>query len=237
MRGLRLRRQKADAATSQRALAPLPRAPIVPHHWLTLAVVRPGPAAPIPVPGARIVVRPFPRGAARPEEPVARGATSAEGSFAVSLPPGRYAVYAQHEGEGKAVTVTLEHAGRATLVLESLGRRVALHVEVTGIDGLPLADAAIEIRTVPTGAHAAAALTNDDGAAEIPLPPGAYEVRVGGVVARTFLEADTIVRLTAAPQTTEMAAPLPPSKYAQRARAATASIAQLDPTVRDETWN
>lgn len=240
-RGLRLGRSKeADAVAPQPAAPPLslPRAPTVAHHWLTIAVVRPGPAAPIPVAGARVVVRPFPRGASRPEEPVARGSTSADGSFAASLPPGRYAVYAQHEGEGKAVNVTLEHAGRATLALDSLGRRVKLTVEVNGLDGCPLPDAAIEIRTVPAGTQAARAVTDLDGAAETALPPGAYEVHVGGVVARTFVEADTIVRVTAAPMPLKLAPTPPVSKYAQRARAATATVAPLDAgSVREETFN
>lgn len=237
LRGLGIGRRPADAPRHV-GTAPLPRAPSVQHHWLTIAVVRPGPAAPLPVPHARVVVRPFPRGAPRPEEPVARGATSADGTFAASLPAGRYAVYAQHEGEGKAVTVTLEHAGRATLVLESLGRRVVLSVEVNTREGEPLPDTPVEVRTVPAGTHAARATTNEDGVAEITLPPGAYEVRVGANVTRTYIEADTILRVTSTPGTlVEIPAP-PVSKYAQKARAATATVAQLDMSAtREETWN
>lgn len=231
-------RQKAQTAPASTPTAPLPRTPSVAHHWLTLAVVRPGPAAPIPVPASRVVVRPFARGATRPEDPVARGTTGPDGTFSVSLPAGRYAVYAQHEGEGKAVTVTLEHAGRATLVLESLGRRVTLSVEVQDRDGGPLPDATVDVRTIPAGTHAARAVTNDDGAVDVPLPPGAYEVRVGETITRTYLEADTILRVTADPRAPEPLQAPPVSKYAQKARAATAVVAPLDnSSVRDETWN
>lgn len=230
--------RKKEAALDEQPRAPLPRPPVVEHHWLTLAVARPGPAAPLPVSQARIVVRPFPRGASRPEEPVARGSTGADGSFAVLLPSGRYAVYAQHEGEGKAVTVTLEHAGRATVLLESLGRRVILSCEVTGPDGDPLPEATVDVRTVPAGTHAARETTNEDGVADLSLPPGAYEVRVGTTVTRTYIEADTILRLTAEPQTPEPAPTPPVSRYAQKARAATSVIAPLDSeSLREETWN
>ena len=239
-RVLRLgRRKEANGATAPLTPAtPLPRAPTLPHHWLTIAVARPGPAAAIPVANARVVVRPFPRGAARPEEPVARGTTGADGSFAVSLPPGRYAVYAQHEADGKAVTVTLEHAGRATLFLESLSRRATLTVEMHGSDGFPLPDAQVEVRSLPGGTHVARAVADADGVTHITLPPGAYELHVSGSVTRTFLEADTTVRITAEPQMHETAAPPPVSKYAQRARAATSVVAALDTSsVRDEQWN
>lgn len=238
-RALRLgRRKEATAPAPEHSATPLPRAPAVQHHWLTLAVVRSGPSTPIPVAGARVVVRPFPRGAARPEEPVARGSTGADGSFSASLPPGRYAVYAQHESEGKAVTITLEHAGRAQLVLESLARRATLCVEVHGLDGLPLAEARVEIRSLPGGTHVAHAVADNDGVARITLPPGAYEVHLGGTVTRTYLEADTVVRVTAEPAAHETAAPPPVSRYAQRARAATAVVAPLDASqLRDEQWN
>jgi hypothetical protein len=187
---------------------------------------------------ARVVVRPFPRGATKPEEPVARGGCGADGTFAVSLPAGRYAVYAQHEGEGKAVTVTLEHAGRATITLESLGRRVVLSCEVTGPDGDPMPDATVDVRTVPGGTHAAREVTNEDGVAEIRLPPGAYEVRVGESVTRTYIEADTILRLSAERRAPEALATPPVSRYAQKVRAATSVIAPIDSeSLRDETWN
>lgn len=230
------RREKV--APAPQPAAPLPRQPVVPHHWLTVAVVRPGPVAPLPVVGARVVVRPYPRGAARPEDPVARATTGPDGTVALFLPAGRYAVIAQHEGEGRAVTVTLEHAGRATLPLESLGRRVVLTVEVCGEDGNPLPDAAVDVRTVPTGTPAAHATTDDDGVAALTLPPGAYEVRVGDAVVKTFIEADTVLRLTAVPAAHE-APPQPPvSRYAQKARAATSVVALLDSQgLREETWN
>ncbi|HUR68759.1 MAG TPA: carboxypeptidase-like regulatory domain-containing protein [Candidatus Thermoplasmatota archaeon] len=237
MRGLGFGRAKKEATPPEPA-PPLARPPSVAHHWLTISVARPGPAAPLPVSHARVVIRPFPRGASKPEEAVARGATGPDGSIAVSLPAGRYAVYAQHEGEGKAVTVTLEHAGRAMLTLESLGRRVILSCEVTGPDGDPVPDATVDVRTVPAGTHAAREVTNDDGVADVHLPPGAYEVRVGDTITRTYIEADTILRIMAERQAPEAVAAPPVSKYAQRARAATSVIAPLDTgAVREETWN
>lgn len=240
MRGLRLRRGKGNAPAEPTAPAapPLARAPAVQHHWLTVAVARSGPAAPIPVAGARVVVRPFPRGAPRPEEPVARGTTGSDGSFAASLPPGRYAVYAQHEGEGKAVNVTLEHAGRATLVLESLARRATLTIEVHDVAGEPVVDAPIEVRAIPSGTHAVRVVTTEEGLAEVALPPGAYELHVGGTVTRTYLEASTTVRVTAEPLPLDAPLAPPLSRYAQRARAATATVAPLDASsIRDEQWN
>lgn len=244
VRGLRLRRRKeAQPEPPAEAAAP-PSAPVaarpraVQHHWLTVAVVRPGPESSVPVSGARVVIRPFFRGAARPEEPVARGTTAADGTFAASLPAGRYAVYAQHEGESKAVTVSLEHAGRATLVLESQARRAALEIHVTGLDGAPLVGAAVDVRAVPTLAQVARAATDAAGVARLALPPGAYEVRVGGASARTFLEADTSIRLAAEPAYVEPAAEPPMSRYAQKARAATSVVAPLDPeAVRPDVWN
>lgn len=239
MRGLRLRRKKEAQPEPPAEPVPLvarPRA--IAHHWLTVAVVRPGPESSVPVAGARVVIRPFFRGAARPEDPVARGATAADGTFAASLPAGRYAVYAQHEGESKAVTVSLEHAGRATLVLESAARRAALEVIVTGLDGAPLAHAGVDVRAVPTLAQVARAVTDAAGSARLALPPGAYEVRVGGASARTFVEADTTIRLAADPAYAEPVAEAPMSRYAQKARAATSVVAPLDPAaVRPDVWN
>jgi hypothetical protein len=174
----------------------------------------------------------------RPEEPVARGTTAPDGTFSCSLPAGRYAIYAQVDGEGKAVTVALHHAGRATLVLESLARRAKLEVHVTGIEGTPLANATLDIRAVPTLAQVARLATDAQGCARIALPPGAYEVRVGGTSARTFLEVDTTLRLAAEPLEQADLAPAPVSRYAQRARAATSVVAPLDGgAVRDEVWN
>ncbi len=70
------------------------------------------------------------------------------------------------------------------------------------------------------------------------LPPGAYEVRVGATVTRTYIEADTILRVTADPKAAEPLQTPPVSKYAQKARAATSVVAPLDhSSVRDETWN
>lgn len=242
MEGLiRVFRRTPRASPPQQApppAPPLPREPTVPHHWLTIVVVRPGPIAPVPAPGARVIVRPYPRGAAHPEEPVARGTAGPDGSFALLLPQGRYAVTAQHEGEARAVTVTLEHAGRATLALESMTRRATLTVEVTGEDGMPLENAAVDVRTIASGTHAAREVTDTDGVAHLTLPPGAYEVRVGHTVARTFLEADTTLRLTATPAPLEPAPSSGVSAYAQKARAATSVVAPLDTSgARDEVWN
>lgn len=244
MRGLRLRRRKAaadpaaPAAPPAPAAAPLPRPPAVTHHWLAIHVLRPGPAAAVPVGGARITVRPYFRGAMRPEEPVARGTSAPDGTFAVSLPAGRYAIYAQAEGEGKAVTVALHHPGRATLMLESLARRATLEVVVTGLDGAPLAEATVDLRVVPTLVQVARMQTDSEGRARIALPPGAYEVRVNGASARTFLEADTTLRIASEPLEPAELAPAPISRYAQKARAATTVVAPLDAgTVRDEVWN
>ena len=243
MRGLRLRRRKEEPSAPSAPDAPplpppLPRAPSVAHHWLTIVVVRPVPGSAVPAAGARVVVRPFFRGQSRPEEPVARGTTAPDGAFSVSLPAGRYAIYAQHEGEAKAVTVTLEHAGRATLALESVARRAKLEVHVTGFDGAPLADATVDVRAVPTLAEAARAATGSDGIARLLLPPGAYEVRVGGASARTFVEADTTIRLAAEPSLPERTLEPPMSRYAQKARAATSVVAPIDvESVRAEVWN
>lgn len=240
--GLPWPRRSGEAAPAPAGPLPpaapaLPRPPVVEHHWLTVAVVRSGPAQPLPVGDARVVVRPFPRGAQRPGEPVARGSTGHDGSFALLLPAGRYAVSATHGGEGRAVTITLEHSGRAMLVLESLGRRVVLTVEVAGPAGEPLAEATVDVRTVPGGTHAARGVTDERGVAAIHLPAGAYEVRVGGSAAKTYLEADTLLRLTAEPAPPEPAAPAV-SRYAQRARAATSYVAPLDiANVREDSWN
>lgn len=226
-----------SAAPAQSTAPPLPRPPAEPHHWLTVVVARPGPAAPVPAAGASVVVRPFPRGAARPLEPVARVTASADGSVALCLPEGRYAVSARHEGEGRAVTLTLEHAGRALLLLEALGRRAVLTVEAADAAGAPLSNAVVAVRAVPTGTQAGSATTDERGVASLQLPPGAYEVRVGETVAKTYVEADTLLRLTAeaAP---DPAAPPSPSRYAMRARTATSYVAPFDVAgVRDDVWN
>ncbi|GEM_PF-7088161 len=214
---------------------PLPRPPAAPHHWLTVLVARPGPEGPLPVADARVVIRPFPLGAPKPGEPMARAATGPEGTVALLLPAGRYAVSARHAGEGRAVTVTLEHAGRALLVLEALGKRVVLTVEVSGPDGGALPGAPVEVRSAPAGTLAARGATDERGVATLHLPPGAYEVRVGAARARTFVETDTLLRLAAE------AAPAPQpvaSRYAQKARAATSYVAPFSAEhVRDDVWN
>lgn len=209
---------------------------VVAHHWLSLLVARPSPAEPIPVPGARITVRPYPRGAPRPEAPLARGATAPDGTAAFLLPPGRYAVTARLGDEGRSVTITLEHAGRATLLLDAIGRRVTLQIEASAHDGSPLADTSVEARAIHGGAIAARATTDADGIAELLVPPGAYEVRVGGTVTKTYLETDTLLRLTTdAPR----ALALPRvTRYAQRAREATSYAAPFEiARIRDDVHN
>lgn len=229
--------REAQASEAEPAPTPAaPRAPPVAHHWLTLAVMRPGPHAPLPVAGARVSVRAFPRGAARPGDVVARATTGTDGNASLLLPQGRYAVTARDGDDAKAVTITLEHAGRAQLLLESAVRRAVLSVELTDVTGGPLADAQVEVRAVPGGQTAGRAVTDADGVAAIPLPPGAYEILAGSSSARTFLDADTTLRLCAA--TSPAPAALPPTRYAQRARAATAVVAPLDTErLREDTWN
>jgi hypothetical protein len=231
--------EEREVAARRGAAPALPRPPTLPveHHWLTVQIARPGPHEPIPVAGARVLVRPYPRGATRPGEVVARGATAADGSLSLLLPAGRYAVAARHEDDGKYVTITLEHAGRAMLVLESLGKRVTLTVEASTLDGRPAPNAAVEARAVPAGAIAARGLTDEDGVATLLLPPGAYEVRTGATVAKTYLETDTLLRLTA----TE-GAPPPDSeaatRYQQKVRTATNYAAPYDvAAVREDLWN
>lgn len=228
---------EASPAPTARPAPPLARpAPAAPtHHWLTLLVARPGPEGPLPVPGAKVVVRPYPRGAANPGEPMARTATGPDGTIALHLPAGRYAVSARHQGDGRAVTITLEHAGRAMLLLEALGKRVTLTVEASGIDAGALVGAAVEVRATPAGTLAARGVTDERGIAALHLPPGAYEVRIGATRVKTYLETDTLLRVAAE------AAPAPgpiQSKYAQRARAATSYVAPFDAEhVRDDVWN
>lgn len=230
--------EKPVPEVPRQAAPPLPRAGSVPHHWLTIAVARSGPASPLPVGDARVVVRPFPRGASRPGEPVGRGVTGPDGTFVLNLPAGRYSVSAHAGDEGRCVTVTLEHAGRALLLLESLGRRVVLTVEAAGPDGAPVPHAAVEVRTTPGNALAAKGATDERGVAAIPLPPGAYEVRVGGASVKTYLETDTLLRLTAEPSKAEPAPTQTVSKYAQKARAATSYAAPFDVAhLRDDVWN
>lgn len=223
------------AGDSEREPPPRPLAPPVPHHWLSLAVYRPGAHAPLPVAAARVIVRAFPRGEARPGDVVARGTAGADGNVSLLLPEGRYCVLARDGDETKAVTITLEHAGRATIVLEHAIRRAMLTIEVTDVTGHPLADATVDVRTVPGGQPAARGVTDADGVAAIPLPQGAYEIQAGATTARTYLDADTVLRLCAA-----ASAPIAPplTRYAQKARAATAMVAPLDvERLREEVWN
>jgi hypothetical protein len=192
----------------------------------------------VPVAGARVVVRSFPRGSARPGEPVGRATTAADGSVALLLPAGRYAVAAAHEDESRAVTITLEHAGRAMLALESRGRRVVLTVEVALSDGRAVENGCVDVLTVPGGALAARGSTDAEGIAALSLPPGAYEVRVGDAAAKTYIEADTLLRVTADAAPRALAAPAAVTRYHQRVRAATGYAAPFDVAhLRDDIWN
>ena len=235
----RLPWRKAEPAASEAAgqTLPLPRPPTVEHHWLTLVVARPAPAGPVPVAGARVVVRAYPRGAPRPTEPVARGTAGPDGTVTLHLPAGRYAVSASHDDEARGVTITLEHAGRAMILLEGLGRRVVLTAEVTGPDGSALGGARVEVRTTPARALAAEGHTDERGVASLLLPPGAYEVRVGETLAKTYVEADTLLRLSAdAPRIDAPA--VATSRYAQKARQAVAYVAPFDlACLRDDQLN
>jgi hypothetical protein len=224
------------AVASSTELAPIPRAPSTTHHWLTLLVARPGPHEPVPVPFARVTVRAFPRGAERPGDVVARGTTRSDGTIELQLPGGRYAVSARAGEDGRHVTITLEHPGRALLLLENMSRRIVLTIEASRLDGRPLVEAALEVRSSPAGSVAARGVTDERGIVSLNLPPGAYEVRVGETVVRTYAEADTLLRLTA--ENVGPAAGPAASKYAQKVRSATTYVATYDVgSVREDIYN
>lgn len=219
------------------AVATFPRPSTVPHHWLSILVARPSPHDPVPVEGARVIVRPFPTNSTRPGDIVARGTTAPDGTVTLLLPEGRYAVAARHDEDGRNVTITLEHAGRALLLLESLGKRITLTIEASTFDGRALPEAPVEVRTVPTGSIAARGVTDDRGVASLAVPPGAYEIKLGATYAKTYAEADTLIRLSADPNGVEVEAQ-PSTKYHQKVRAATNYVAPYDvEAVRDDLWN
>lgn len=235
-RGRSATAQAAAPVVEPTPAPPLPRPASLPHHWLTLLVARAGPHEALPAPDARIVVRPYPAGSTRPGEPIARGTTGADGALALLLPAGRYAVAAAHQGDGKCVTITLEHAGRATLLLEAAGRRVTLTVDASGPDGRALANADVELRALPGGTVATRGVTDERGLAPLRVPPGAYEVRIGDASARTYVEADTVLRLAVGSASPSLA-PLE-TGYASKVRHATTYTARFDPeAVRDDVWN
>ncbi|MFA5860637.1 MAG: hypothetical protein WDA16_02975 [Candidatus Thermoplasmatota archaeon] len=226
----------SDPAPAQVARAPTPS---IEHHWLLVMVARPGPHEPLPVAGARVLVRPYPPGATRPGDVVARGTTGADGNVSLLLPAGRYALAARHAEEGKYVTLTLEHAGRAVLLLETMGKRVTITIETSSIDGRPSSNVAVEARTLPGGTIAARGVTDDEGVVNLSVPPGAYEVDTGGTVTKTYVETDTLLRLTAMPGN---AAPQPEpeerSRYQQKVRQATNYVAPYDvASVREDMYN
>jgi hypothetical protein len=68
------------------------------------------------------------------------------------------------------------------------------------------------------------------------VPPGAYEVTVGAATARTYVEMDTLLRMTAEPGRPD---PAPePTRYQQKVRAATSYAAAYDVSaVREDLFN
>lgn len=212
-----------------------PRPARIAHHWLTVTVQRAGPAHETPIVGARVVVRAHPLGELRPGEPVARGITRADGTAAFLLPPGRYSVAARESGGVRAATVVLDRAGGVTLALEDLHQRVGLHVQVDRTDLGAVVRARVEVRSLPTERLVAEAVTDAHGVADFTLPPGAYEVRVGEAKARTFLEANTVLRLAAdrARQPRRQ-----PSAYSMQARQAVNYVQRFElGALRDDGWN
>lgn len=170
---------------------PLARpAPRVRHEWLTITVARANPQGPVPLAHARVVVRPWPAGQPKPSEPLARTATGSEGNAALLLPTGRYAIAASHGGAAKAVTLTLDHAGRAFILLEGPARLAALAVE----GATPLCE--VEVRDSEGGLHARAR-ADEHGFILFPLLPGTYDVTAAGATARVRLDEDARVRLPA----------------------------------------
>ena len=199
------RKEPAPAATPPAAPPPPPR-PAPPlarpqakvrHEWLTVTVARATPRGPIPLSDARVVVRPWPLGDARPGDPLARATTGPNGAATLLLPTGRYAVSATHGGQTKAVALTLDHAGRAHVLLDSAARLAAL-----AVDGAP-PGAEVQARDARDGGLRAALRADDHGFALLPLPPGTYDVAAldasGEPVsaARVTLLADTRLHLPA----------------------------------------
>ncbi len=216
--------------------AALPRAPHVEHHWLTVHVARPSPNRNVPIQGARVSVRRLHQADDAPDEPVAKGITNPDGTTAFHLPAGRYTVNARHGADARAVTVTLEHAGRATLLLNAPQRAVTLTITASQEDGAPLANATVAIHTEGTNTPVVQTATDERGIAEIEIAPGSYTVKVGTSTVRTFAETDTLLHVTARAVTAPTARPL--SRYAQRARQAVSYAAPLDlHHLREDMWN
>ncbi len=133
----------------------------------------------------------------------------------------------------------LLHPGTATLLLEANTQRVTIHVEASREDGSVLAEAAVEARALPSGARVARGVTDERGLVALEVPPGSYEVHLGRVVVKTFVETDTLLRLTAEAPAAAQAYEAPTlSRYSQRARQAVAYVAELRlEHVRDDALN
>lgn len=237
---LKLKRRIASPPPAPEALPSAPpqerlRPPSLRHHWLTISVSHPGPTRSIPAPGARVVVRAYSDDRSRAGPPVARGVTRADGAVAFLLPPGRYFVVARDGGSARAATIEVDRPGHASLLLEEFGRRVELIIEAVHDDGQPLMDAAVDIRLDHNGAEVMTALTDEHGVATFDLRPGAYRIQVGEATARTFLDADTRLRIHGA-------SPKPPTRlpttYQLQARQAVNYVQEFElARLRDEGWN
>jgi hypothetical protein len=145
------------------------------------------------------VVHAWPRGEARPLDPVARAFTDPEGAVSFHLPVGRYALTATREGESRTVAVTVERAGRATVLLEEAPHTLlrTLRVEVVDVDGRPLPAEDVEAAP-PDGSPAHRARTDGQGLAPLVLAPGLYDVRAAGRAVRVQVEHDARLRVVRA---------------------------------------
>ena len=184
----------------ERDAPPFPRpVPLLRHEWLDVTVARATLLGPLPVPRAKVVVRAWPRGEEHPRETVARAFADAEGAISFHLPVGRYALTALHGEEARTVAVTVEHAGRATVILEDAPRlRLrTLRVEVADAAGAPLPHAEVEAHPLDRAGEPARTSTDAAGVAFLALAPGAYEVRAAGRAARVHLQGDLRLRLAA----------------------------------------
>lgn len=224
-----------DAPRPLEAPAPLARPQARPHHWLTVHVGLRLEGDLQPLGAAQVVVRPMPVGQVREGDPIARGSTGADGSVALLLPAGRYTVTAVHGPAKRRVLVTVERAGRVTLVLEDgASRHATLSVEARAHDGGPAQGVPIEARVPRSGKVAARGVTDDRGAAALFVPHGEYDVVAQGASVRQRVAGDADVQLVLPPPP-----PTPPSlPYLRRVRAANAFAAPFDPEAVDgDLWN
>ena len=197
----------ADASASAPPGRPFPRpAPVLRHEWLDVAVARATLLGPLPVGRTRVVVRAWPPGEPRPLDAVARAFTDAEGLVSFHLPAGRYALTATQGEDAKTVAVTVEHAGRATIVLEEAPRlRLrTLVVEVVDSEGRPVAGVEVEAASLAPEGPSCRSRTDERGLAPLALLPGAYEVRAAGRAARVQVHGDARLRLAALAPAGEM---------------------------------